>query len=1818
MLRTAYPRAGQVVFAGHSLAGTRGGGAQVGADVNRIYSALSPPRSGGMMRYQVEILTNSNSSVIYLPLVGGAPAGSSLQSPAEQLKATLTAQLRNTVDAVRSGLLTYESLRNVSEVIGGEYGDRVIYELVQNAHDAHEQGEHGSIFLKLVIRSPDRGDLFVANKGKGFGWPNVNAIRNIGVSSKSVGEGIGNKGLGFRSVETLSDDPRIYSQPESAPAQEFTGFCFRFAGPAEVRQFTLEIADPATADHVSRVLPRYLAAVPLVDQTDEIKEFAREGFATVVHLPLVGPGAVNVAREQVSALAELDVPLLLFLERLARVTIEIDDLGKTRRRTLSRAVQSRPLADAASKLRYEVVAIGPGSRRYLVARKSVDRVRLSAAVEASIAKEPQLARWREWHGEPSVAVAVLLSASDSERGRIYNFLPMAAEVAPKIRGHVDAPFYASIDRRRANFDLSLNSFLLDELAETALRAAIELKPLALEIGRNTIFDLASWAPDDVLRLSRASKQVGLDWRECEVVPAAGGDESWATFRNSRIWHEQGYKVLRVKRLAKAGISNLADPRLEGQRLDRLRLLMEAVNLRPMPDERVLAGWIESVALSLAEDGSSLTTWASLYEETRKALVSINGLRQLAGKRVLRTRDARIEPAGGAGAAPVFVRDAGPRDRERAPLPSSAVASRIAILDDGILVGPEVIADFIKAGLVRRYDALQVLQSVKSLFGEKPAPKRREATLKWAFEVWRAEGSKSEKILREADLHVETRSGWHPASSARFSDGWTSDGRRLATYLAEGSPRSPDCAQAAEMLLATEPSWAPRAEGSARKQWTDFLRAAGVRDGLPLIDDEAAPTTGSPSWVWDYFRRTVVLPKGRLGAWATANSAIYLPNPQTNYTRRGGLWRIPGQIEHTSFASETRQRLAELILVQLASDDRSWLRWRLGRYERDSGEQNERELPTPAAVFISNEPWVPVEGDPERFERPQTLWASTDRRQRPPRYVDRPRERLVDVIDDEKRLAAVMFSTSVGLRDWSAEDEVIGKLRDLAKGSIHVEARERVNFRKVYQRTWADACGASETLPTDLAVATTTATGVLVVEGSVSEPTRIFVTGDSLRAETKAIMAAGQPVLDLGEEDLVEPALERLRCSGGFEPFGIDRNQVDVLVDGETLVPSIGDPLLASDGLEWLPEAAVLANELLGRELERQISSSAVDQRLRRVRLRHCENIRLAVAGAAVDEALPFFALPDDEHPTLVVGNGQELTWSVLADAAPYLATLLDRRMRSLEMLMLRLAHRSATPDPRQRPTDDDLARALRCKVELIREHALALRTDGDMLMRRLLPVVACLTDLETAQALAKQLGDSPLRSKVLDALGLLADRLPIPPHELIEELARPDLAEIRRTLGLDYGRLNQTLSALGQPVLSNEGELRRLFETWKGELTPAAIDRLRRHFRPSFEAGAPLDRYVSLRTLDFLEFQDGWVMDREELSKDDVGTLLEARLVELVGPDSDCKLEPLLPLRNRSKRTLQRFLDEVAPTMGAWCFRNNQANPWPDGTLAVLKSVDQQGLLDFVTVEAGQEIGTLVRACRWPNAMPHTADAVALCLDPEDLLGEKKRDEERREEAEVIKRTITFADHPLDTHSKEFAQTLVALADDLMSDGEWLTRSRRRFDLAEQAISDTRGGGGSGKGGKRRRTERVSEDLKSAMGFASEYLASRFLREKHKDHYNDRCWVSENRSQLETDWEGDDRLGFDFKVRTVETEWRYEVKSNLDDAFEFEFTQNEMRSAAECAADGTRKYRILYVPFAFDPTRWRVMELPNPMSERGRQLFKPIGSGATRFRFDPS
>jgi hypothetical protein len=94
-------------------------------------------------------------------------AGPSVSS--ERLASVVRLQVQHAVDGARDGLKVYESLRNLNEVIGTQYSERVLYELIQNAHDAHSMSDQGKIAVKLIVESPERGILYIANRGMAVG-----------------------------------------------------------------------------------------------------------------------------------------------------------------------------------------------------------------------------------------------------------------------------------------------------------------------------------------------------------------------------------------------------------------------------------------------------------------------------------------------------------------------------------------------------------------------------------------------------------------------------------------------------------------------------------------------------------------------------------------------------------------------------------------------------------------------------------------------------------------------------------------------------------------------------------------------------------------------------------------------------------------------------------------------------------------------------------------------------------------------------------------------------------------------------------------------------------------------------------------------------------------------------------------------------------------------------------------------------------------------------------------------------------------------------------------------------------------------------------------------------------------------------------------------------------------------------------------------------------------------------------------------------------------------------------------------------------------
>jgi hypothetical protein len=100
----------------------------------------------------------------------------------------------------------------------------------------------------------------------------------------------------------LTDDVHVYSAAEAGPDAKFDGYCFRFATTEEIATRLLAIgATKEVAGEVASNVPRYLVPVAADLQSDEVRQLAGEGYATVVALPLATHEAIERARKQLAA-----------------------------------------------------------------------------------------------------------------------------------------------------------------------------------------------------------------------------------------------------------------------------------------------------------------------------------------------------------------------------------------------------------------------------------------------------------------------------------------------------------------------------------------------------------------------------------------------------------------------------------------------------------------------------------------------------------------------------------------------------------------------------------------------------------------------------------------------------------------------------------------------------------------------------------------------------------------------------------------------------------------------------------------------------------------------------------------------------------------------------------------------------------------------------------------------------------------------------------------------------------------------------------------------------------------------------------------------------------------------------------------------------------------------------------------------------------------------------------------------------------------------------------------------------------------------------
>ena len=1759
----------------------------------------------------------------------------------------------------------HQSVKTLTEQTSHEYGNRFLIELVQNAYDAHPEGTNdGIIRVRLNREEGAHGVLYIANGGEPFRRENFEAICDIGLSSRQPGESIGNKGLGFRSVLQVCRWPEVYSADRARGVRHrFDGYCFRFARRDDIRKLCAAVSpdDRDLAEQAIKGLSPYTIPVPLNDQNEVVRDLAREGFATVIRLPLNSDFARHAVEEQVEALRSSTAPIMLFLNRIRALRVEIQERGTVEVFELSRSCIPLPGDSSRLELRVELADLGERGT-FLVATKPIERNQLMEAINRSIDEDLLPSSWANWRGEAEVSVATRVDESSGE-SRLYNFLPMGKDATSSFAGFLNAPFYAKTDRTDINEEVPLNSFLLHFGAEVCTECILLLREHGDKMARVAIVDLVTWTNHREM-LSAAFERAEEPLSDARVIPIerTSNGEEYGSLKTVYRWPEKDYSFITVSRLVKLAGAVILDRSISDERAGRLdlfcNLIIEA-GLDPSPE--TVAEWAEALAVALHKTRWKGSQWDAFYDDLVQFFRGRGEV--LAGRKILLTDDNRLhqceDPTEGGSRRrrrAVFFPPRRTRTEGEEDVDATADIRIPASLHRGLCFLHPDLTWYVTEGrtprrkasrsfleeyrLVHRYDSRELLSHLARLLARTRSPAVWADALKWTYNLQKG-AARQRFELDQLNLRVPTQSGWQRAAQAIFSPAWSVElAEELARLLRETRALSPELSQLESSLVLAPGAWPFAIDDQSA--WTSFLQLAGVRDGLwPRPIGKA--NLEQPGW---RFQKDSVsslgIPAPNEAEWIDeiAEKAEFPDHPNTPYRVNGSFSALPGQANYPGFPTAARLSYARLIIGGLNHWPENSLRIEIAR-PRHPRSPDTCHWPTPLAAFLRRTPWMPMRRPGQRdefdFYAPNNSW-HIDRADDEPAPLYSP---LIPV--EFRRLIELNGSArqrlmALGLKSWGSPDQARELLEHLGLLLAQVDLPESQldSFRKTYRRAWRDMLervsstdAARLVSPRVIVVSRSHRLESIALEGQAATHDRdgtIYVrdTTDGLVSDLLENM--GQPVLDIGAEKggeahavLASALGEKARRTSEVKHF--------VRVDGQLLDGSIDIEPLLKPGLEWLDLLVVFAVEF-GTALASQRSERArtiVLQRLRAVRLRPANSIVVELEGhsSPLPQHLRCLRIDMNRGSAIVVVDpesaGSQLSWYGLATIAGALAETIGHSgiANLLELAIMKLSTNWRL-SAEAVPTDRDWASAFGQSEGTIRRIRQSMRGSLALALEFLVPIVCYYAGKEAAESLSAS-EDELSEEEVLEFLQKVGASLPVGARELLDLCAgASDLGSLRDTLHIDYAAFNGTLRELGlRPVWNEEGHL-RAFEYFKKENRERILGCIRESFMKRFTSGADMTEYVSARDgLDDLTPNPEWL----DLCHLPSATLMTKKIDEWLRgfgatPLSRYRgtLRPIDELRRENVSSFRRSIDSLAPILLAWSDKHSMPlhQLWSiGGSEDMLRLAEADALHDFVPLALDDVLEWLRRRGLWPKKMPVTADLSTLNLTNEDLNRRANEEARRRAEQEFERRSIELHGQRVDAGAENWAVIAGMVRASLTP--EFLASSSRLARM--KPLGSLPGKKGSARGsGDGRPTRRLTDEQRGGIGLVGEVAALEWLKQTYPDSASDECWKSPYRNRIFGGTPGNDSLGYDFEVMRRTHRLLFEVKASPGEAMEIELSESEVECARRHASDRSHRYRILYVPNALDPDLRRIHVLPNPFSQRGRDVFRLRGAGL-RYRF---
>ncbi|TGD72178.1 DUF3883 domain-containing protein [Mangrovimicrobium sediminis] len=1810
-------------------------------------------------------------------------------------------ELRSFLDEMVNETSRYRSLHNLTEQVEHQYHDRFLVELLQNAHDAllsETSAKHPQRVAIAYEEEGEFGSLYVANDGRPLSASNFKAISNLGQSDKNPQESIGNKGIGFRSVLEITTEPYIYSR-QSSDSDYFDGYCFRFdpkiicvlgtaigklangvsevAFPVDDRELLCTWEEAKVAEFNSRFggenadglveelgyLSPYVMPIPveLDEFTPKVLEFQRQGFSTVVRLPLRNSSAQAAVKRRLS---ELEAKSILFLDKLDSLSLEAE--GKVRNFFKSRRpIDQDPFSGV--ELRVDEVdgdcspvkghCFWVWQRTIGGAGNEEERSRIQEAV----AELPG-----SWHQVEQATVAVALQKdSGSAPGMLNIYLP--TRVPTGCAAHFSGPFHGDMSRTTVDFSNPFNKLLIDTIAELSVDIVFESLVGRGQHEFDAILDLVARSNTDEGRewfeaLSSVLIQRGIELQSADILLT--GDDWNSPDMSSLLPRVEAAEVITedvLRQHATFPVVNVSSSDATKQ----LQALYDSLGISVAPLDDDIANTLEQIAADLHKAGAK-ASWNGFWKDTGKLLK--NKPQPLLSKNVLLGTDGQLHSVGDGSSVFFQPRTSGDDEEVRQDFDVTDIPGRlrnsVAFLSEAIEVQVPgerggirntPVHSFLSQGLVETYGIERIFSSVlvKAVpelpisFGAADSDLCREI-LHWGLRLLAAaKGDQEQAIRLLGQLPVPCRGGWFPLNQTSFGSGWHGkSGENLEDYLT--TVGTPACAAAHKKVLLPPDSllWGSLGGTSIR-----LLVAAGVFSGLRLT--VIKPNTWA-SKLWVSMASGVQLPlQGPKSIeneiWSSyreyvAQSSAPMFMKAFQY-EMGALHSLPGLESWSAMEATARERFMQLLLVSMPNWDKVVPSWQVTRLRKIGGTSHTLTPASFLMFFLQTVEWLQGVFNEEAVEfAPSERWyiPAFSRLGGIHQYSHlhpMPLE-ISSVIDSDPSIAEVM--TELGMPTYQGpevETRSTRLLEDLA-GALN-DPENYISNTNVFlgqvRDAWAQFNPFEDEGPLEYVVISEGAGNLRVVSPAVEQPVYIPDTTHQIH---RGLEAHAKPLLAIEPRDARRMEAYFSQAYGERIRFASHLEQL-ALVDGEEWV-EVGNETLLSEECPWLI-TLVLATVAFTGSQSRGTGTKRFTEVLDVLRsVRICWVKQLDTCwryNGFIETQLDAQALISGKSPTILALAGVQSDLSGLADV---LSVVVGRGDIDISLKLL-LSERELFGEY----SDDELCQALN-KLNIARDELEQVqhRWIGDFawqirLWRPLVLILepdAFLEELESAtnpEELFAAISNLGFSSEQLEQMTGLVNSssgfktLGQGANELLGDVA-------------ELGAWNSALERCGEAVVKND----EVVEDFRG-----VIESLRLIFRQFSRAlviraggeiafdtvyhqissiKCPTNYSERYWTLPFSGVMSVVVQSLSTLDVDE--SLLEAVAAASSLPDLRERLSKLdidvvtdpLEVQAKNQRLLSTTIERLRSVAIAWATRRDiDAGFWAQERAAIEgKLVQELSQRAYIQVWQASDCVAMLSALKPAGISSEIWDAIEefsaidkmmekLGVSPADIAEASKVMEHYREAETRRKNAVEVCGSEF-TNTSDNLGTLMEHISGLVSlDSLELLDATHPGDLEAQ----TRKGkpkptkSTPGPGGGQKSKGRMSQAMKDLVGLAGEIHAYRLLESKYgKEVVSPSSWKSENSRHSFPGNAASDDYGCDIEIVVDGKTYYYEVKASQSDDESFEMGSSEIRLALGCAKGWKRQFRIIHVLNALtDSPILRILPNPYDSKQQDRYRFEEAG-----------